>query len=255
MGTISAEKWNIDGIKQVLSNLDVKDAYIGSETGASGFRHFQFAVHCSGDLSEYADNNSLGWHIEDCISWDEAVDYCRKSGNYLYIGHNREERYYHWAKGRGLLPIWRYALFKLASQNDRCIDIWIDTEGGHGKSFTNYVLQRRGFAFCVDGDKHLMENIAMNYDNEPIMIVDIPRAEKIDSDLVKTLENLKNGIVATGKYQGSKKYFRGVKILVFTNHYVPTEINKKLTPDRWRKFTITAWEREQKKKGSHQGNT
>lgn len=246
MGTISAEKWNIDGIKAALRNLDVKEAYIGNEVGKGGFKHYQFAIDCGGDLLEYASDNNLGWHIENCVSWDESVQYCRKTGNYVYLGNSREERYYNWAKGRGLLPIWKYALSKLASQNDRQIDIWIDTEGGHGKSFTNYLLQRRGFAFCVDGDKRLIENIAMNFDNEPIMVVDIPRAETIDTDLVKTLENLKNGIVATGKYQGSKKYFRGTKILVFTNHYIPSEVYKKLTEDRWRKHSVKAWE-EQKK--------
>lgn len=244
MGTISAEKWNIDGIKQVLRNLDVKEAYIGTETGKGGFKHYQFCVNCGGDLEEYASDNSLGWHIENCVSWEKSVDYCRKDGNYVYLGKSREEQYYFWAKGRGLRPIWLSALSKLASQNDREIDIWIDSNGHHGKSFTNYLLQRRGVAFCVDGDSRLMENIAMNYDNEPLMIVDIPRAEKIDADLISTLEKLKDGIISTGKYQGSKKYIRGCKILVFTNHFIPKELYKKLTPDRWRTYSVEAWEKE-----------
>lgn len=244
MGTISAEKWNEDGIKHVLANLDVKDAYIGRETGKNGFKHYQFAIHCSGDLEEYNSENSCGWHIEHCISWDKAVQYCRKTGNYLYIGNSREERYYNWMARRGLLPIWKFALSKLASQNDRSIDIWVDVEGHHGKSFTNYLLQRRGFAFCVDGDYHIKENIAMNYDNEPLMIVDIPRAQVIDIDLLQLLESLKDGIVSTGKYQGAKKYFRGCKILVFTNHYIPDQLYKQLTKDRWRVFNVKKWEQE-----------
>lgn len=243
LGTISAEKWNLDGIRRVLENLDLKEGYIGIETGKSGFEHYQYVVRLGGDLREYNSENSLGWHIEDCVSWDKSVQYCTKTGKYVYFGDSREERYYQWAKGRELKPIWRFALCKLGSQNDRQIDIWIDSEGGQGKSFTNYLLQRRGFAFCVDGDRHLKENIAMNYCNEPLMIIDIPRAETIDTELVKLLENLKNGVIQTGKYQGSKKYFRGVKILVLTNHYIPTEINKKLTADRWRKYTVKGWEK------------
>lgn len=241
MGTISAEKWNIDGIRKVLGNLDVKEAYIGREVGAGGFKHYQYAIDCSGDLREYADYNSLGWHIEDCISWDKSVEYCRKSGNYVYIGDSREEKYYQWLGRRGLMPIWKSALSKLASQNDRQIDCWVDVDGHSGKSTTNYLLQRRGFAFCVDGDKHVKENIAMNYNNEPIMIIDIPRAEAIDTELASLLESLKDGIIATGKYQGSKIYFRGVKILVFTNHFIPEGVYKKLTEDRWRVFSVKKW--------------
>lgn len=245
IGTISAENWTEDGIKHIFNRLDGHELYVGREIGKSGYRHYQFCMDCAGDLESYNDNNALGWHVERCISWEESKNYCRKTDNYLYIGNSREERYYQWIKQKPTLPIWIAFGSKLASQNDRQIDIWIDTEGNHSKSTFSYLLERRGRCLCVPRDqqspRELMDFIAMHYNNEPIIIIDIPREASVTKKLCNALESLKDGSLNSSKYHGIKKYIKGVKILVFTNNYVDGEIYKTLTKDRWRKFTVQQW--------------
>lgn len=88
----------------------------------------------------------------------------------------------------------------------------------------------------------------MHYDNEPIIVVDIPRDEKVTKKLCKALEDIKDGNINSAKYQGTKRFIKGVKVIVFTNHWIPKEVYAALTDDRWRVYSV-------EKADSHQGNT
>lgn len=237
VATISAEQWGIGTIKRVLRNLDCKEAYIGDESGSGGFHHYQCAFDCSGNLDEYIGKNSTGWHIEDCISWDDAVAYCRKTGNYHYIGNSIEEREYRTAISRPRKAIWDDFESSLRSQNDRQITVWIDTEGSSSKSTWAYIQCREGRALSIprtESNGHRMNDyICMNYKNEQYIILDLPREETVTKEHTKVLEDLKDGNLSTAKYEGSRKFIRGVKVIVFTNNYIPNDVYKTLTKDRW----------------------
>lgn len=262
IGTISMAEWGEEAIRRVFDRLDGHELYLGRETGKGGFKHYQYCMDCAGDLERYANNNYLGWHIELCVDWEKSKNYCRKSGNYLYIGDSIEERYYNWAIGRNPLPIWRDWGCSIARQNDRGITVWVDTDGGNAKSTFSYLVERRGKAFSIPATEQKPKNIidytAMHYDNEPMIIVDIPRAVSITKELCNALETLKDGKLESAKYHGTKRFIKGVKILVFTNHFIPQEIYKTLTEDRWEIISLKAWKEEhypRKSQGSHQGNT
>lgn len=100
IGTISAEQWNLGGIKHVLGGLDVKQAIIGQETGRSGYKHYQFAINCSGDLEKYNSDNHCGWHIEHAVDWHKSIRYCRKEGSVHEFGDTVEQREYRRMAGR-----------------------------------------------------------------------------------------------------------------------------------------------------------
>ncbi|AJD07508.1 replication-associated protein [Odonata-associated circular virus 21] len=237
IGTISAEDWNEDGIIRVFENLDGHELYIGREIGKHGFRHYQFCMDCAGDLEKYTADNRTGWHVERCISWEMSKGYCRKTGDYRYIGDSREERYYAWLRARRPLPIWRSFGASVVKQNDRSITVWVDTEGKAGKSTFSYILERRGKCLNIPRTEHnptrLIDFVAMHYKGEPLIIVDIPRDQKLGKELCRALETIKDGVITSAKYQGTKMFIKGVKILVFTNHFLDKTTYAALTEDRW----------------------
>lgn len=243
VGTISVEKWSEDGIQHVFRALDGHELILGRETGKGGFEHYQFAMDCAGDLEQYADVNHLGWHVEKCVSWDESVSYCEKDGNYLYVGNSIEEREYSRIKSRHTLPLWKSIIGSLVRQNDREITYWCDKRGGRGKSTLVYVLARRGKLFpiprCECDPKRILDYIAMNYKGEPIIALDLPRRQKLNWDWVEALEDIKDGLIASSKYQGRVRFIKGVRVLVTANKYIPEELYKELTEDRWDVWDVT----------------
>lgn len=237
VATVSAEQWSKRQLIRVLKNLDLKEAYIGNEYGYGGYHHYQCAFDIGGDLNEYADKNALGWHIEDCVTWQDAVNYCRKTGNYTYLGSSREEREFRSAISRPRLPIWNDFESTLNSQNDRQITVWIDRRGSSGKSTWGYIMCRQGRAISIprtESNGHRMNDyICMNYANEEMVILDLPRKKKLTEEHTEVLEDLKDGNLSTAKYQGTKQFIRGVKVIVFTNNWIEPEVYKTLTNDRW----------------------
>lgn len=221
----------------MLKALDTKEAYIGDEFGTGGYHHYQCCIDCSGDLREYVDNNALGWHVEDCISWSDSVRYCRKDGHYHYFGSSREEREFRSISARPRLPIWDDFERSLQRQNDREVTIWIDKRGSSGKSTWGYIQSRSGRALSIprtESDGHRMNDfVCMNYSNEDVIILDLPREESLSREHTKVLEDLKDGVLSTAKYQGTKCFIRGVKCIVFTNNWIDPKIYKTLTEDRW----------------------
>lgn len=237
IGTISKKDWPVEAITRIYQNLDGHELILGDETGNGGYRHFQFCMDCAGNLREYADINSLGWHIEECVSWDAAKNYCRKTGNYLYFGDSIEERYYKWIRSRKPLQCWQTFGASVAHQTDRQITVWVDTDGCAGKSTFAYILERRGKCLNIPRTEHnptkLLDFVAMHYNNEPLIVVDIPRDQKVSKDLCRALETVKDGVITSAKYHGTKKFIKGVKILVFTNHFLDKSVYAALTKDRW----------------------
>lgn len=248
VATISREDWREHTVVRLLKLLDLHEAYLGRETGERGFRHFQCAIDCAGDLQRFNSEHNLGWHIEECVSWNSAVQYCRKTDDYRYIGDSIEEGEYNRIRNRGQSIVGHRIEQHLASQNDRQIGICVDVRGGTGKSTYGYVKVRRGEFFCVprtaETPVRIMDYIAMHYDNEPVIWIDLPRSRLIDEDMATVLEDIKDGLVASAKYEGCVRMIRGVKVLVTTNHWVQKKAYNMLSKDRWDVFTAEPSESE-----------
>ena len=82
-----------------------------------------------------------------------------------------------------------------------------------------------------------MDYIAMHYDNQPVIWIDLPRSRLVDKDLAECLEDIKDGLIASAKYEGTLRFIRGVKVIVTTNHWVDKTAYKMLSTDRWDVFT------------------
>lgn len=241
VATISREGWREHTVVRLLELLDLHEAYLGRETGSRGFEHYQCAIDCAGDLQRFVRDHDLGWHIEDCISWDEAVRYCRKTGDYRYIGDSIEESEYSRICGRPINIVGKRIDEHLRKQDDRKISICVDTVGGTGKTTHGYLCVRRGKWFAVprtsETPVRIMDYIAMHYRNEPVIWIDLPRSRTVDKSLAECLEDIKDGLIASSKYEGRMRLIRGVKVLVTTNHWVEKSTYRMLSADRWDVFT------------------
>lgn len=240
IGTISRAEWSGSAIKKLLRTLDVDWGIFGRETGKSGYEHWQFAIKTASDLSAWNDRNKLGWHIENCISWEKAVRYCRKDGRYFLFGNPpRSERQYYRYRTRQfrLNEIQSQILRELRHQSDRTIQVWIDRKGGVGKSTIGYLENIGGRWLSVPRTEQsgvkILDFIAMHYDGEKVICVDLPRQKTLTPELCGVLEDIKDGQVYSAKYQGTKLFLRGIKVVVFTNSWVPKKTYESLSKDRW----------------------
>lgn len=76
-----------------------------------------------------------------------------------------------------------------------------------------YLFAVKG-AFIYKGSNPV--NNAYRYNREELVVVDISRAEVVDT-LYAALEDYKNGVVISDKYQSCLKLARNVKVVVFAN--------------------------------------
>lgn len=237
LGTISTTEWSYAAVKRVLRGLDVHEYVIGREVGRNGYEHYQVAIDCAGDLLHYNDGNHCGWHLEVCKDWRKSCNYCRKEGNFHEFSDRFEFREYTRIRKRKATEFQCYIDKSLQNNDDRAIIFWIDHRGSRGKSTWLYLNERRGQVFSIPRDgqtsKGVIDFIAQQYDDEPVICLDLPRKAVVSESLCNTLEQVKDGQISSAKYQGAKKFIRGVKVLVFTNHRIPAAVFKSLTRDRW----------------------
>lgn len=237
IATISKEQWNLGGIKRILSRLDAKEVYIGEERGKSGYEHYQCAFDLAGDLSEYVSRNSVGWHVEPCISWGDAIEYCRKDGRYHYYGNSIEEVEYRRIRTFGLSAYQQDIMESVQAGNDRTVTCWIDRKGSKGKSTLLYLQARNRKWLPIPRTEQtavrIIDFVAKFYDNHEAIVLDLPRKKTVTESLCEALEDIKDGLIASAKYEGKIRFIRGVKILVFTNNEIPKKTLEALSSDRW----------------------
>lgn len=240
IGTISRENFSGRTIRRILTRTDLHWAIVGREVGDGGFHHWQFAVDCASDLEDLNRKLGLGWHIEKCIDWEKSVRYCRKDGRYFLVGDapRSERMYQRYKNGRFILNHNQLEILRsIRHQNDRCISVWIDRKGSSGKSTLGYLEEIGGRWLSVPRTEQsavkIMDFIAMHYDGEKAICLDLPRDKSLTPALCGVLEDLKDGNVKSAKYQGTKLFIRGVKVVVFTNNWIPNKAYNSLSRDRW----------------------
>ncbi len=121
------------------------------------------------------------------------------------------------------------ALVHLIEQNKRQICWYVDTEGNQGKTFLAHLLY-----FCYQYDLFdgitCARDLCMLISDLPVgFVFDVTRSDASHFSY-QTLEMVKNGYVMTGKYQGIKRLFKPVPVIVFANFEPDTT---KLSADRW----------------------
>lgn len=173
-------------------------------------------------------------HIEFTENW---CDYERKEGFFVCSDDNREILSVRFGT---LNKLQRDIMEQIRNQGIREIDVYLDKKGNHGKSWLSVHLYERGQALVVprycNTARAISNYICSSYAGQPIIIIDIPRAGKINRDLYECMEEIKDGLVFDERYSGKCRNIRGVSLLVFTNQTLDTRM---LSKDRWKLHGIS----------------
>jgi hypothetical protein len=133
----------------------------------------------------------------------------------------------------------RSATTKLSTKADREITWIVDPVGNCGKSFlARYLTLHHKAFYCTGGKK---SDIAHAYDGEPVVIFDFSREIEDQAGVYATIENLKNGMIFSGKYESGVKFFQTPLVFVFSN-WVPDV--EKFSIDRWGEGVYSLEKRE-----------
>lgn len=227
MMTMPRSAANKRTLKLLIEEKDIHKWVIGYETGRSGYKHFQVR-----------------------LSWDGTFDQIKEWFPDANIREGQDEWYYETKSGRfvssddtvdvrrcrfGTLRSNQQKIYdKLQLQSDRGITVWLDRTGNIGKSFfTRWLVERRMAYYVpptIDNARAIIQYVCAGYQNQPIIVVDIPRTAKWNDGLYTAIEAIKDGIVYDTRYTAKMRDIWGVKILVLTN----TEPKLgKLSRDRW----------------------
>lgn len=214
---------------------------IGREKGELGTPHLQ----------GYIETNTVRFstlkNINNRIHWEQAkgtkeenYKYCSKDNNYIQKGlegkqieimRNLKMKYENvkWRK-------WQEEVLDiLESEPDERTIYWFhDHKGGCGKSFlTKYIALHYE---CIIGsgkknDVFNQINTMINVEcKEPrVIVLDIPR-DNIDYIHYGTIEEIKNGCIYSGKYEGGRCLFNNPHVIIFAN--TPPR-REKMSADRW----------------------
>lgn len=122
----------------------------------------------------------------------------------------------------------------IATQNERQVTWVYDEEGGCGKTWLSKYLIANCDAIRFTNGK--TKDISYAYNNNPIVVFDFARSceDRINYQII---EDLKNGILFSTKYESKQKIFAPPKIVIMANFHP----NKSaLSKDRWDIINISA---------------
>lgn len=169
--------------------------------------------------------------------WNDIVDdmgagplYIKKAIDEL-VEEKKEQEYIAKLKEKYNKTTWKRwqqdLLDKIKEEpNNRSIMWYWDEDGNKGKSYlAKYIMTKGGYVST--GGK--ISDMVHSYKGERIFILDLSRTteDKIPYEL---LENLKNGLVFSGKYNSKVKVFEVPHVIVFANF---TPDITKMSRDRW----------------------
>jgi hypothetical protein len=121
--------------------------------------------------------------------------------------------------------IWQEAIIRVVQKPAHNRWIWwiYDDKGGMGKSRLTTHLCSEYNAIELSGR---FQDIAHGYNSQPIVIFDIPRAEKLELllDLYKAAEAFKNGSIFSPKYESCLKRFKVPHVFFFSNQPAPAGV-------------------------------
>lgn len=176
-------------------------------------------------------------HWEKCKNWDKSVEYCTDP-------HKRMPGGKVWTKGLPkplkdpiIVPKpWQQVVINevQTEPDDRTINWLWEEKGGVGKTALCKHLVMKHKALYVLGEakdiKYAIAKMVEDKKDIPIVLWDIPRCS-YGSISYAAIEQIKNGIFFSGKYESGQVVFNPPHIYISANQ--PPDISQ-LSLDRWR---------------------
>lgn len=226
---------------------DEKMEYIvGREVGTNDTKHLQCFVEFK-NARTFA-SMKKNWpraHIEKAKGNNKQnVEYCAKDGDFIITNGLRKLLPRPDRKARLLKKyvdvVWhdwqQNILDTLALVPDSRTVHWVtDKEGNKGKSFlAKYIVMKYNAIICSGKSNDINNQVntwlESNPDSDPtVVILDIPRSS-LGYINYTSLENLKNGMLYSGKYEGGICLFDHPHVIVFANEEPNCD---EMSADRW----------------------
>ena len=167
-------------------------------------------------------------HLRVCKGTrEENLKYCTKDGDYKIKGLFLEQ-----PTVIKTLRSWQEKVLNelMVEPNDRTINWIVDIEGNGGKTaFAKYCLYHKLAMYLTSGKANDIKNLVLNLKESRDFIIDLSRS--VEEHVSYTvLEELKNGVIVSGKYEGGIKMISTPHVYVFAN-FEPCR--SKLSLDRW----------------------
>lgn len=214
-------------LKLFIEEKDIHKWVIGYETGRSGYKHFQVRLAWGGNFDELQEWFSDA-HIEQ---GEDEWYYETKSGRFVSSDDTVDVRRCRFGR---LRDNQKRVIDRLQLQSDRGVTVWLDRHGNIGKSFlTRWLIERRMAYYVpptIDNAKQIIQYVCAGYQNQPIIVVDIPRSAKWNNSLYTAIEAIKDGVIYDTRYTAKMRDIWGAKILVLTNSEPQLD---GLSRDRW----------------------
>jgi len=220
-----------DGRKDLLLKLkNLQCLYIiGKEVGDSGTKHLQGYLECPKKIRpiETFKIKEISWRKCTKGTREDNIEYCNKDGNYVTNFEVIKDP----LDGKKLYK-WQKRLLKLFKEepDDRTIH-WYYGEGNDGKTaFAKHCAMKLGAAYVNGASKDIKYFLANMKDVPKIVIFGIPKSSE-GYVSYSALEEVKDGIIFSCKYESQMKIYNPPHVVVFANFEPDLDM---ISPDRWR---------------------
>lgn len=226
----------LDTLDTILKSKDYK-YILGREIGEQGTPHIQGYLEGKNPIRfSTLKNINKRLHLEKARgTTKQNLTYCSKDNNYITnfnmnILKDRNEIILEKEYNNVIWKEWQQKILDLikTEPDKRKINWFYDYDGNIGKSYLyKYIsLINKGVIIC-DGKKDNVFNQINTLITEliepEIIIMDIPRYN-LEFINYGTIEQIKNGFLYSGKYEGNKCIFSIPHIIIFSNQ--PPDYNK-----------------------------
>lgn len=215
----------------------------GEEIGEKGTKHLQGVVRYTNPRSFKSIRKTLkNNHIEACKNWPASLNYCSKEGktysNIEKINGTLEQLLLREEYKDVIWRDWQQQVINILEENPdrRKIHWYHDEEGNKGKSFLCKYIALKYNAIICSGKTNDIFNQTLNWRLEnkttlqiPPCIIDIPRSEFSHTNYA-AIEQLKNGFLYSGKYEGGKVFGLPPHVFIFANCEPKQD---QMSEDRW----------------------
>lgn len=231
-------------LKGISTILEKYNYVVGEEIApTTGTKHFQGYFNHKDSLTFNKVKNLLphGCHISKAFGSEEQnYIYCSKEGNYITNIKLKKRVQPLKETVECNLKEWQQNIINiLDGERDRRTINWVvDEKGNNGKTWLcKYILSNYHNCFYFRGGKanDIASQVIKQEDYNPeICLFDLPRTCE-GSVSYNSLEQLKDGLIHTNKYEGGFKVFDSPHVIVFANFEPELE---KLSKDRWNVINI-----------------
>lgn len=228
-------------LSQYFDGLGAK--YImGLEVGKEGTPHVQGYVEFKNQVS-FSSLRKVNnrWHLEKAKGKkDQNVKYCSKESVFKStFPLPRRQQLLARDYGQTTWRAWQQAVLSIVETepNSRDVTWYWEGTGNAGKSFlARYLVLKYNAVVATGKTCDIMNQMKMWLDENPeelgpkVVLIDVPRCSG-NTVNYHAIENLKNGFMYSGKYEGGICVFAPPHVIVFANN-APVEWN--LSADRWK---------------------